>query len=85
MIPPLSPRATAQPPRTPFTLSQKITAGGISKKYAKGFLGGSRAGLPAQAARLELAFGAKMGSSGVVKFYQKRTFREIAALWGGFF
>jgi hypothetical protein len=48
----------------------KNHGGGNFKKYAKGFSGGARAGLPAQAARLTLALRAKMGSSVVVKGYQ---------------
>ena len=38
-----------------------------------------------QAARLRLALRGKIGSSVVVKGYQNRTFREIAAQSGGFF
>ncbi len=40
-----------EPPENPFQLKKKRSVGEISKK-AKGFSGGVRAGLPAQAARL---------------------------------
>jgi len=51
------PRADATRPETPFSFSKKITVGEISKKYAKGFLGGAqRAGLPARRRGLTHAF-----------------------------
>ena len=51
----------------------------------KDFLAGRSAGLPAQAAGLNSALRAKIGSSESVKTYQKRTFLEIVARKGGFF
>ena len=43
------------PPEMPFP-NPKNLGGGNFKKYAKGFSGGARAGLPAQAARLTHSF-----------------------------
>ena len=65
-----------EPTRTPFTFSKKITAGEITKKYAKGFLVGARPPFGGQAARLRLAFCAKMGSSEFKKSLQIVTLYE---------
>ena len=55
---------------TPFQLKKKF--GGKSQKKAKGAAGGARPPLGGQAARLRLHFCAKMGSSEIVKIYQRK-------------
>ena len=75
----------APPPANPFSDKKEIRWGKSQKNKAKGFLVGARPPTADRRRSSELHFLLEMGSSFVVKILQNRTFREIAALWGGFF
>lgn len=67
---------THQP--TPFQIKKEIRRGKL-QKYAKGAAVGVRAGLPAQAARLRLVFGAEIGLDFGVKSHHRKSRGQASA------